>query len=172
MEKTPIFAARIINQGCRLWHPTKIKRMKNEESQLAQTERFGLLQLAGAKGQNIVAQLTGDQLLFQILCFKDDADVVRYIRQEKPIAGTFVPGYKVALHLVGTLRTGGYVQPDESIEEIKRTRLAAVEWLMDQKEAWTKYIEPYASLEKLEFEGGAIDFATGVRYKAMEEVRL
>lgn len=98
--------------------------------------------------------------------------MVRYICQEKPIAGTFVPGYKVALHLVGTLRTGGYVQPDESIEEIKRTRLAAMEWLKEQTKAWQAYMEPYASAEKLEFEGGAIDFATGVRYKAMEEVRL
>lgn len=139
---------------------------------MAQKERFGMLQLAGAKGQNIIAQLTGDQLLFQILCFEDDADVVRYVRQEKPIAGTFVPGYKVALHLVGELRMGGFVQPDESIEEIRRTRVAAAEWLQEQTKAWQTYIAPYASAEKLEYEGGAIDFATGIRYKAMEEVRL
>ena len=146
--------------------------MKNEESPLAQQEGFGLLQLAGAKGQNIIAQLTDDQLLFQILCFADDADVVRYIKQETPIDGTFIPGYKVALHLVGELRTGGFIQPDETLAEIKRTRLAAAEWLKAQEKAWATYIEPYASTERLKYDGGVIDFATGLRYKEMEVAKL
>lgn len=142
--------------------------MKNEESFLAKHERFGLLQLAGAKGQNIIAQLTGEGLLFQILCFKDNADVARYLQKETPIPGTFVPGYRVALHLVGTLRMGGITDPEESIAKIKRTRVAAVEWMKEQTKMWKRYFEPYASTERLAFEGWGIDFADGKIYKQLE----
>ena len=63
--------------------------MKNEESRTAIEERYGLLQLASTRGQNVIVQLTGNQLLFQILCFREDADVVRYIKTELPIEGVF-----------------------------------------------------------------------------------
>ena len=146
--------------------------MKNEESRTAIQERYGLLQLASTRGQNVIVQLTGEQLLFQILCFREDADVVRYIKTELPIEGTFVPGYRVALHLTGALRMGSFVGPDESIAEIKRARAGAVEWLHEQTNAWEQYIEPYADTRRLTYEGGAIDFAEGKIYKEMEEVKL
>lgn len=146
--------------------------MKNEESRTAIQERYGLLQLASTRGQNIIVQLTGEQLLFQILCFREDADVVRYIKTELPIEGTFVPGYRVALHLTGALRMGSFVGPDESLAAIKRARAGAVEWLHEQTNAWEQYIEPYADTRRLTYEGGAIDFAKGKIYKELEVVKL
>lgn len=146
--------------------------MKNEESRTAIQERYGLLQLASTRGQNVIVQLTGDQLLFQILCFREDADVVRYIKTELPLEGIFVPGYRVAFHLIGALRMGGFVGSDESIAEIKRARAGAMEWLHEQTKAWEQYIEPYADTRRLTYEGGAIDFAEGIIYKKLEVVKL
>ena len=98
--------------------------------------------------------------------------MVRYIKTELPIEGTFVPGYRVALHLTGALRMGSFVGPDESIAEIKRARAGAMEWLHEQTKAWEQYIEPYADTRRLTYEGGAIDFAEGKIYKELEVVKL
>lgn len=136
--------------------------------------KYGLLRLEDEQRALAVLELNESQLMFTVVSLPDDEAVSRYLKQECPLAGTFIPGYRVALHLSGSLNpTFGSPQPDAQIEHIVRVRKEIVEWLRtDMPSAWAEYIEPYKGEGLVKGGPYALDVASGRIMKELEKVNL
>lgn len=136
--------------------------------------KYGLLRLEDEQKALAVLELKESQTMFTVVSLPDDEAVSRYLKQECPMAGTFIPGYRVALHISGSLNpTYGSPLPDAKIEHIVRVRKEIVEWLRtDMPSAWAEYVEPYKGEGVVKGGPYALELETGTILKQLEEVKL
>lgn len=136
--------------------------------------QYGLLRLEDAQKSLAVLELKESQIMFTVVSFPDDESLSRYLERETPVAGTFIPGYKVALHVSGCLNpTYGSPRPEDQLAGIKRVRKEIADWLRtDMPSAWAEYVEPYKGEGVVKGGIYALEIETGRILKQLEEVKL